>query len=160
IDNQGAGVMGILLDAGAEVNAKDALGETALTLALERSHPDLARLLIDRGADVNAKNRFGRHALILAIGMLRPYSGRDESATLALIKAMLVKGADVNAKDSGQTTVTTVTNEGFGVRGILTETGPVGNVDARTPIMIAARVGSVQAIQLLLAHGADVNAED
>jgi uncharacterized protein len=159
-DSQQAEVVALLLDAGADVNVKDALGETALTLALERARLDLVRLLVDRGADVNARNRFGRPALILAIEMLRPYSGMDESAAVALIKAMLDKGADVNAKDSGQTTVTMVANEGFGVRGVMTETGPGGNVDGRTPLMTAVRMGDTQAIRVLLAKGADVNAKD
>jgi ankyrin repeat protein len=160
IDNSGAGVVGLLLDAGADINAKDALGETPLTLALERGRPDLARVLVDRGADVNAKNRFGRPVLILASEMLRAYSGMDDSAAVALIQAMLDKGANVNAKDSGQTTVTMVTDQAFGVRGVMTETGPGGNVDGRTPLMIAVRMGNRQAIELLLAKGADVNAKD
>jgi ankyrin repeat protein len=159
-DSQKTDVAALLLDSGADVNAKDALGETALTLALERACPELARVLVERGADVNAKNRFGRPALLLGIEMLRPYSGSNESDTLALIKAMLDKGADVNAKDSGQTTVTMVTNEGFGVQGVMTETGAGGNVDGRTPLMIAVRVGSIQTVQVLLAKGADVNAKD
>jgi ankyrin repeat protein len=159
-DNQGAGVVTLLLDAGADINVKDALGETALTLSLERGRPDLARLLVDRGADVNAQNRFRRPVLILAIEMLRPYSGMDQSAGIDLSKAMLDKGADVNAKDSGQTTVTTVMNQAFGVRGVMTETGPGGNVDGRTPLMIAARMGNMQAIEVLLAKGADLSAKD
>jgi uncharacterized protein len=160
VDNQQAEVVALLLDAGADVNVKDALGETALTLALERARLDVARLLVNRGADVNARNRFGRPVLILAIETLPADSGTGDSAEVALIKALLDRGADVNAKDSGQTTVTTVTNEGYGFRAVMTETGPGGNVDGRTPLMAAARVGNLPAIQVLLAKGADVNARD
>jgi ankyrin repeat protein len=159
-DSEQAETVALLLGADADVNIKDALGESAVTLALQRSRPDLARLMVDRGADVNAKNRFGRPTLILGIEMLRAYSGMDESAALALIKAMLDKGADVNAKDSGKTTVTMVSNKGFGLREVMTETGQGGNVDGRTPLMIAVRMGNIQVCQVLLTKGADVNAKD
>jgi hypothetical protein len=72
---------------------------------------------------------------------------------------MLDKGADVNAKDSGRTTLTTVTNEGFGTRGVMTETQPGGSVDGRTPLMTAARMGNTELVRMLLATGADVNAK-
>jgi ankyrin repeat protein len=160
VDSQRGEVVATLLDRGADVKVWDALGETALTLALERSDPVIARTVVDRGADVNAKNRFDRPALILAIETLQPYSGTDESATVGLIEAMLDKGADVNAKDSGRTTVSMVTDGGFGARGVMTETRPGGNVDDRTPLMTAARMGNIKIVQALLAKGADVSARD
>ena len=45
-----------LLDAGANVNARDALGATPLHDAAWNGYQDLARLLIERHADVNARH--------------------------------------------------------------------------------------------------------
>ena len=57
----------LLLDAGAEVNAKDADGETALTMVARRSFGHkLTELLVERGADVSATTPAGRTPLELA----------------------------------------------------------------------------------------------
>src|SRR5690606_37062136 len=42
-----------LLDAGADVGAKDAKGRTAAEHAVAAGHPELAKLLLDRGADAS-----------------------------------------------------------------------------------------------------------
>jgi len=54
-----------LLDAGANVNAKDSRGFTPLTLTIAADHQDLAivRLLIERGADVNCRAGTGETPL-------------------------------------------------------------------------------------------------
>lgn len=55
-----------LLSEGADVNARDAAGETALMLAAARGRLDVIGLLIERGADVNAASDAGNTALMLA----------------------------------------------------------------------------------------------
>jgi ankyrin repeat protein len=54
----------LLLDAGADVNARNVFDATAL-LGSARD-PEKARLLIDRGADVNIQSRQGRTPLMVA----------------------------------------------------------------------------------------------
>ncbi len=49
-----------LLDAKADIEARDSHGHTPLMWALESSHYDVVQLLIARGADVNAKDENGR----------------------------------------------------------------------------------------------------
>src|SRR5260370_38516317 len=51
---------------GADVNARDCDGDTALVLASERGHIELVKVLLKNGADVNAKNLNGVTALIAA----------------------------------------------------------------------------------------------
>ena len=46
----------LLLDRGANIEAKDTNGNTALRLAVVEGHKDIARLLLDRGADIEAKD--------------------------------------------------------------------------------------------------------
>jgi len=56
-----------LLKQGADVNAKDKYGNTALMIAAISGHTDTAKVLIDGGADVNAKDWSDDTALVLAI---------------------------------------------------------------------------------------------
>ena len=46
----------ILIDGGADINAKDRIGATPLHWAARANSLDIARLLIDKGADIEAKN--------------------------------------------------------------------------------------------------------
>src|SRR5262245_23100627 len=55
-----------LLDNGADVNARDADGNTTLILASFYASPECVQLLIENGADVNAANKAGVTPLIRA----------------------------------------------------------------------------------------------
>jgi len=55
-----------LLAAGADVNAQDTAGNTALMGVCFKGHTALAELLIAHGADVNIKNKTGGTALSFA----------------------------------------------------------------------------------------------
>ena len=55
----------LLIDSGADVNAKNSFDETALLLCA--ADPQKARMLIDKGADVNARSKtVGRTPLMIA----------------------------------------------------------------------------------------------
>ncbi len=55
-----------LLDAGADVNAKDNNGETALIQAASTGHTETVQALLDAGADVDAEGAFEMTALMWA----------------------------------------------------------------------------------------------
>ena len=56
--------MSVLLDRGADVDAKSAIGWTALMIASQEGRPSCISMLLDGGADVNAKNDNGVTALM------------------------------------------------------------------------------------------------
>jgi uncharacterized protein len=63
------GVIRLLLEHGAAVNAVDKDGWTALMGATVEGHLESVKLLLARGAEVNAKNHNGETALVMAAGM-------------------------------------------------------------------------------------------
>jgi len=92
-----------LITHGADLNAKDNGGETALIVAKRgaQRHPanvEIARELIAHGADLNAKNNSGETALIVAMrGAL------SDPANVEIERELIAHGADVNEKSFNET---------------------------------------------------------
>jgi ankyrin repeat protein len=144
--------MRLLLDKGADVNARSALGATALMWAA--ADPAKVRLLVERGADVKSVSESGRTALLLA-------AMSDESADT--VRLLLKRGADAKIIDREQNS--TIAGGAFGndsgtVQQLIAAGAPVNaaNVAGTTPLMSAAANGNVASVQLLLKAGANVNA--
>jgi ankyrin repeat protein len=60
-----------LVSSGADINAADGLGETALMSATEGGYQDIVRFLLNNGAKIDAKNRNGDTALSIAVSHKR-----------------------------------------------------------------------------------------
>jgi ankyrin repeat protein len=125
----------MLIEAGADVNANDYMGKTALILAYQEGNEEIVKLLIDGGADVNAEDKEGQTALMKtgsseAAKMLieagadlneGDYRGKtalimaSQEGSEGLVKLLIDAGADVNAKDSyGQTALFIAKKKGYG----------------------------------------------
>ncbi|MEC7233202.1 MAG: ankyrin repeat domain-containing protein, partial [Planctomycetota bacterium] len=78
------------LENGADVNATNNDGETALLVALLEGNLDVVKLLVEKDVNVvNAKDKSGLTALHLAV----------EVGNLAILKVLLEQDNDVNAQD-------------------------------------------------------------
>lgn len=75
---------------GADINARDDLGETALMLACASANEEIIEQLLKLGADVNAQNYFG--------GSTATHQA-VKSACLPIIKKLATAGADLTVKD-------------------------------------------------------------
>lgn len=171
-----------LIERGADVRAADRLGRTALHAAIETNRPALAAALIEAGADVDARFTNPVPALRGDYISRRPFKGATpfwlaaRDANLPLMRLLLDAGADPFLANA------------FGTTPLMVASG-LGENDARRPvdhrvveavsllIDLGADIGATTpggstalhgaasmwedgVIELLVAHGADVNAED
>ena len=145
-----------LLDAGADVNARNQRYETPLHRAASRGRAKIISVLIKQGADVNAKNSGGDTPLRSAINV----RGEHVNAVNALIAA----GADVRARNNAGHAVFLHRAAYLGHAKIarqLIAAGAVVNArDGRgnTPLHLAARgKPTIAALETLIAANANVN---
>jgi ankyrin repeat protein len=64
---QALAVASYLVDAGAHIDDRDARGRTALMIAAEGNHPEIAKLLLAHGADPSLKDKSGKRAADLTV---------------------------------------------------------------------------------------------
>ena len=152
--------MAALIQRGANTELAEANGITPLLMALLNNQLGAARQLIDAGANVNVDDFYGRTPLWAAVEYRNldmnnrtedsPTTNNvDREASLPLIRLLLEKGANVNAR----------TREVPPSRKWLYALNDVSWVDytGQTPFLRAAFSGDTMVMRLLLEHGADPN---
>ena len=171
-----------LIERGADVTAADRLGRSALHAAVETNRPNLATALIAAGSDVDARFTNPVPALRGDYISRRPYKGATpfwlaaRASNLEMMRVLHDAGADpllANAFGTTPLMVAAGLGESDARRpldhrvidavSLLIELG--ADVAATTPAGSTALHGAAAmwedgVIQLLVDHGADVNAED
>ena len=146
----------VLLEHGADVNAKNLQGYTALMAAVGTEwmdwfggdsrfyrvgSPEMVKLLLANGADVNARSNEDATALLMAAGsgVYEPVEGSiwwklvgNASNKTEIVSFLLAKGADVNARSERGTTA----------------------------LFLAVRTQAEDVARLLVQAGADKNSKD
>ena len=135
-----------ILEAGASVNEALPDGTSALVLATMNGNWELGALLVDQGADVNADKQgwSALHQIVRLrrtnIGFLPPPPGTGNLSNLDLVKKLLARGANVNAR------MTKDFRDGY--RNRLNRVGA-------TPFLLASKSVDTELMKVLLAAGAD-----
>jgi ankyrin len=142
-----------LVKEGANVNAADTDGTTALHWASYRDDVETADLLIRAGANVNAANDLGATPLWAA----------SQNGSEAMVRRLLAAGANPNAALLlGETPIMVASRSGHAavVELLAVKTANVNARAARgqTALMWAVSQKHPQVVNVLLAHGADINA--
>ena len=143
-----------LLKEGADPNASQGDGLSALHLAAQEGNVDIIDVLLAAGAGIEAKTRIGDYT---------PLHLASWGAHASAVGALIAAGADPGAVSttSGVTPLHLAAKATSGestVRSLLEHGAPV---DAResafgqTPLIFAASYGRTAAIRVLLSHGAD-----
>jgi ankyrin repeat protein len=145
-----AEVVETLLKAGAEFRAPLPSGFTPLFFAVRDGHTDVARILLKAGADVNEAMQPKRRAAKAPRRGTSPLMMAVENGHFELAVALLESGADPNDQRSGFTPLHALTwvrkpNRGDGDDG---DPAPAGS----------GTMGSLEFVQKLVEHGADINA--
>jgi ankyrin repeat protein len=175
------------IEEGADVNAQNKEGRSALQIASYKGHEQIVRLLINQGADVNAQNGYGESALhkasdqgyeqivrlLINQGADVNAQNRDSESALymaldegyeQIVRLLIDQGADVNAQNGyGKSALHIALDEGHEqiVRLLIDQGANVNaqNRDGESALHIASRGGYEQIVRLLIKHGADVNSQ-
>ena len=145
-------IMDTLVTMGADIDARDSIGETALTRAIGWHRVEMVRLLLALDVNVNTADHTGNTPLMAA-------ANRGE---VEMFRLLLDAGADISSVDhSGRTVLMHAVWGGklWPVKKLLDIAPNINAVDryGETALMQAERYNKLDMLQLLLEHGAEVN---
>ena len=143
----------MLILKGADINAQNESGKTALMLAAFAGKLNIIKELRSNGASIDHKDKAGCSALHYAV----------DGGNLEAIQYFLMEGADINAKDnSGWTPLLRSASIG-GVKEVAEllckykcDVNVLDN-EKKSALMIAVINGNQPFVQVLVEHGADLN---
>ncbi len=142
----------VLLEHGADREARDNVDYSPLERASLEGHVELVQILLEYGADADARDTEGCTPLYLASSWGKP----------AVVRALLKHGADVNARDKDNWTPLHEAGTEEVARALLEHGADANALGSwnRTPLHFASERGRVGVVRVLLEHGVDANARD
>ncbi|OLN86136.1 putative ankyrin repeat protein-like protein 5 [Colletotrichum chlorophyti] len=178
----------LLLEYGADINARDNTGQPGLHIAMGKNRLDIVSWLLEHGADPNVTGLTGNTMIESALhkknydlvnllltrganpnvtGVLRTTlqnNDMKDDVRADLVGALLNKGADPNETDSwGESVMSLVVTLGNTdlLRTFLAHGGnPNKKINDETFLLYAIDHARLEHVEMLLSHGADVNAAD
>ncbi len=146
--------VGAWLDGGADLEARDDRGATALLTAVRHDCADVVATLLALGADVDASDAAG----------WAPLHGAADYGDAALASILIDAGADVDrANEDGLRPLHEAARRGWDdVAAVLLAAGARPDAtddDGRTPLYVAAAYGQPDLVVVLLGAGADPDAK-
>ncbi|XP_071572549.1 uncharacterized protein [Temnothorax nylanderi] len=182
-------IVEILIAGGANVNVKSTENVTPLHLAAVNGHDNVVKVLLDNKANINVKNNDDRTPDELAVArghlqvikLLMQYKKIDivskrnddytilhiasEESNLEMIKYLVDKGSDVNAKNIfGSKSIHIAAREGYKdtVEFFLSKGLSINDpgISNQTLLHYAAIKVNLEVAKYLISQGADVNAKD
>ncbi|MGB6243870.1 ankyrin repeat domain-containing protein, partial [Gordonia sp. (in: high G+C Gram-positive bacteria)] len=150
--NQAARAARVLIDAGADVNAKDDMQDSAYLYAGAEGYDEILEMTLQHGADLRSVNRFGGTALIPAA----------EHGSVTTVRRLIEAGVDVDHVNTPRWTAmqeAVVYGDGSGryqdtVRALL-DAGADPNIrdaNGRTVEDNARRLGQGAIVEILRSH--------
>ena len=142
-----------LVEGGANVNLdQPGRQDHTLVMAIVNGHLDVAKYLLDHGADPNLASNTNIAPLYAVIDVQwapktwypQPSVDQEKTRYLDLMEALIAKGANVNTAVGGKPWFRSFTND-------YTWVDPAG----ATPLWRAAQSSDIEAMRLLISHGAD-----
>lgn len=152
-----------LSNKGNSINAKSSLkdqyeGFTPLHMALNNGHKDVALYLINGGADLNVTDKLGRTPLHLAA-----YNGMPQVAKTLISRRVSVNAATIDGSTPLHSAAIGIKNNKILIKQLLSKGADINSgrgSTSGTPLIQAARYGNAEIAEMLIKHGADVNATD
>ncbi|RYP18640.1 hypothetical protein DL767_009785 [Monosporascus sp. MG133] len=148
-------VLKLLVEKGAQLEAKSNIGWTPLMFAVRYGHEAVVKLLVEKGAQIEAKDKDGCTPLMIAA----------RHGQQAVAKLLVEKGAQIEAEDNnGWTSLIFATWQGHkAMAKLLVEKGAQLEAKSKngwTSLIIAARHRQEAVAKLLVEKGAQLKAKN
>ena len=145
-----------LLQRGANINAEDTGGYTALLMSAMYGKADVVKLLLDKGANIESRDKFQN---------LTPLLGAVRSSNTDTVKLLLDRGANIEAKGEPELVTPLLEAVSSGktdiVKLLLDRRANIEAEDrmGSTALMLAFRKQNTDMVKLLLEKGANIEAK-